>query len=114
MSFEGFLDDFSSKDVLIDCVASFSEDAGNFELVVSDFIVSCLEWNTELKELLFDFFKSKLNVSGDFSIIMLASLLIPGRIGTDQNSSEPLEIFSLLVCSFGNCEKLLFQTEEHF
>ena len=51
--FKNLLHDVHSDKVLIDSLSGFTVDGAELELVVSHFIVLCLERNTDLQELLF-------------------------------------------------------------
>ena len=114
MSLECLLDDFSCQKVLVNCMTCIPENTGDFELIIGHLVVSGLEGNTQLEQLSLDFFQSLLDCVRDLGVVMLAGLLVSCGVGSDQNSTQPFQVLSLLVCVFGNCEEFLLKSQEHF
>lgn len=108
MSFIGLLHDLHDQHVLVDRDTGFSVNAGDFELIDSHFVMSSFEGNSDLKEFLLNFFKSLLYCAGHPSIVVLTELLIAARVCADHSSSQPLEVFSLIIGLSGNNKILLF------
>lgn len=68
---EGFLKDFHHHHVLIDALTSFQEQRTELKLIDGDFIVSGLDWDSQLQKLIFNFFQNVFNLMGDLSVVMI-------------------------------------------
>ena len=113
VSLECLLDDFSCQKVLVNGVTCISENACDFELIIGDLVVPGLEGDTQLKQLCLNFFQSLLDCVRNLSVVMLASLLVSCGVGSDQNSAQPFQVLSLLVCVLRNGEEFLLESQEH-
>jgi len=73
---EGFLKDFHGDQVMEDSFSSILIHGTELKLVVSNLVMSCLEWNTDLQQLSLNFFQDFFNDVRHFTNIMVTELLI--------------------------------------